>query len=689
MNNIFEDELFGDVPSSNEELVSPVPSITPTSDGNYQTVDHLDNSEDNVFELPEEDDNIPESTVPKNSQKPVTNIEFLSRMLHPALRSYLRENQKWLRSSFSESLLSLFMDICTKIEDESISPEVLDAMLPDLGVSDLRKDIIVRNYKLITEDTTMCLAKTTYEKFREIVYKAYFDSVNEGNAVETLEAIQNSDFFLPPFGIINSDTFKQVKFGDFDMQSIMEDLGSPLYSHFAELNEISPINGYIPSQVTMISGPPGCFVGGTKIRQPNGTLKTIYQMYEAKEPATVMYLEDDGKVDWTWKNEGVQKTGSGTEFTKVYVNTMNVPIVATRNHQFLVMMWRVDDSQPDLHTDIQLRWVEAQKLKEGDILVSHPMNKYVKVQKVENVTYRKPVAYYDVVENKNHNYYINAGEEDICVHNSGKTILMMNEAVEALRQGKKVLYAAIGDLKPYDFASRICSMLMKMPMTKTAMSLASVYDSAVRLYPYLKENLTVQFISPDKYTPGQWFKLLESMGAIKDNDVFFIDYDTNFATERDSMYSKGDEVYTMAYTLSQIPGKYVFIGSQPKIGNWKDQELGLETASESSRKQQIVDVMITLSVDRDVKNPNNHMGTINVPKNRRGGTTKFKYFLDPTGIVVPVTSEAYLAIRDEHVPVSVVDTEFYDMNTKLMPNALKDAKKGAETVTDDGEIISE
>lgn len=255
----------------------------------------------------------------------------------------------------------------------------------------------------------------------------------------------------------------------------------------------------------------------------------------------------------------------------------------------------------------------------------------------------------------------------------------MIEAVEALKQGKKVLYAAIGDLKPFDFVSRICSMLMRMPMSKTALSLKGVYDSACRLFPFLKENLTVQFISPDKYTPAQWFKMIENMGEIAENDVFFIDYDTNFASERDSMYAKGDEVYTMAYTLSQKPGKYVFIGSQPKIGNWKDQALGLETASESSRKQQIIDVMITLSHDREVKNPNNHMGTINIPKNRRGGTTKFKYFMDPTGIMVPITEEAYMTIRDEIYPISVIKTEYYDGSTKLLPNAV---------ATDEGNGIS-
>lgn len=410
------------------------------------------------------------------------------------------------------------------------------------------------------------------------------------------------------------------------------------------------------------------------MRQPDGSLKTIYQLYEERRPSTVKHLDRTGKVDWTWKNEGAQKIGSGTDFTKVSVSTYEVPIVCTRNHLFLTMNIVTDPMNPDIDSpeiSAKLNWVEAQNLQEGDILVSHPMKEYVRVTKVENVTYRKPIAYYDVVENKDHNYFINAGREDICVHNSGKTLVMVNEAVEALRQGKRVLYAAIGDLKPFDFISRVCSIVMKMPMSKTALSIRGVYESACKLFPYLKDNLTVQFISPDKYTPGQWYKMQESLGNIRENDVFFIDYDTNFASERDSMYAKGDEVYTMAYTLSQQPGKYVFIGSQPKIGNWKDQELGLETASESSRKQQIVDVMITLSHDRDVKNPNNHMGTINIPKNRRGGTTKFKYFMDPTGIMVPITDEAYMTIRDEMVPVSVVKTEFYDLGSKLIPNAVK------------------
>lgn len=245
----------------------------------------------------------------------------------------------------------------------------------------------------------------------------------------------------------------------------------------------------------------------------------------------------------------------------------------------------------------------------------------------------------------------------------------MTEAVEALRQGKKVLYAAIGDLKKFDFVSRMCSIVMKIPMSKTAMNIKNTYAMMCKLFPYFKKNLKIQFMSPNKYTADEWYKMIDQMGLIDEYDVFFIDYDTNFASEKDSMYAKGDEVYTMAYRLSQRPGKYVFIASQPKVGTWKDQELGLESASESSRKQQIVDVMITISHDRDVKNPKNHIGIINIPKNRRGGNTSFSYFLDPTGIMMSITPEGKKAIKEDSEAVSVVQTEYWDKSTHLLPNA--------------------
>lgn len=1387
----------------------------------------------------------------------ISNLDFLSRMLHRDLRGYIKPYYRYLRRKFSEATLDLFVDICDKISDDLITPEVLNAVLPDMGVTDIRKDIIVKNYALILSDQTETLKKSTYERFREIVYREYFDIVNTGSAVETLEKIQNSDFFLPPYGVTNSDNFKQVNFGSFDMQNITEDLGSPLYSHFDEINATSPIKGYLPNQVTMVSGPPGaqtgetkvmtldhgfktleelyksgaenievycvdddcnihvsvaekcvltkyttdliritlrngvtltatpehwyrtidgywyeacqlkegmsltpfnrkvqlnssdmaknkhsgpryeacytfndlgkdnaythelakeyldvnnehaavyhnkrndsntgfdnlnnefrnlvlyggrtehqetqckhekglakvlrsscrtglmsklfskmnpdansynniastlkmvswmieegvietpedlteetfncarkrykkficnykfptfskvkryfdndmvklfdmaktynnydiihveeyhpsepipvydllnvdkyrnfavllesengvdsgvishnCFIGSTLVRQPDGTLDTLHNMHEKHTAASVRTLDmDTGEIYWTWKNDGSRKTRKCQEFTRIYISTRpEQPIICTHDHLFVVL----DPKEGR-------KWVEAQNLKEDDILFSTPGIRYVRVTKVDTYSFYKPLTCYDVVNNENSNYFINAGDEEICVHNcfsgdtkvmtldggyrtmqelyeskernfpvysynhesgevevqkaesciiskevdrlceitfdsgssirctedhmfplltgetvradelkigdiimpinrkhqnldlykllehkdevensdgyevvytyndngsgnqythrlidkminqddnsidltieeiigtaiclgspdigdiatalgcsesavksrvyskfktsgdfakycgffpiraennleisqeylvalgrschtykiltlakesglspsvikkaikkyfndchgfahalgytyrgkpkcngktiddlrklvaaigptvsmedlmteldltrqavvkiledekltfneflstcgiisptinyiidksyyygtvnlvrlaeefktseeninsilndngwtvetlskaigrlysnhkitgirmiqcekpvpvydivetnhnhnfaimldgdknsssgifacqSGKTLFMMTEAVESLLQGKKVLYAAIGDLKPFDFASRICSMLLKSPMTKTALSINSCYEAVTRLYPQVKENLAVQFISPDKYTPNQWLKMNEQLGNIDKYEVFFIDYDTNFASEKDSMYAKGDEVYTMAFTLSQYKGKYVFIGSQPKIGNWKDRELGLESASESSRKQQIVDVMITLSHDRDTRNPRNHLGTINIPKNRRGGTAKFKYILDPTGVMESITDEAYCIFKDDDNTISVIDSANADPSIKYVKLKRKsDNPIEVPIRTESGEVI--
>lgn len=607
--------------------------------------------------------------VPQSSEEAISNLDFLSRMLHKNLRGLIKPYFNYLRSKFSKELLELFVDIVDKLSDDLITPEVLNAILPDMGVTDVRRDIIVNNYRLINEDTTRCLERSTYDRFREIVYRAYFEKVNTGSAVETLEKIQSGDFFIPPFGVMNSDSFTQVDFGKFDLQSIVDDLGKPLYSHFKELNDMSPIKGYIPSQVTMVIGPPGCLGPGTRIRDKHGDIVTLFTLNQRHEASSVKTLNfSTGEVYWSWNNMGCRKTGEETEFTQFTVSTNpDQEILCTHEHQFLV----VDPIKGS-------KWVKAKDLRIGDILYSTPGERYVRVNTIGVYQFHKPFPVYDICDAENHNYFINAGSEDICTHNSGKTLFMMTEAVEAIKQGKKVLYAAIGDLKPFDFVSRICSMLLKIPMTKTALSVESNWKAACMMYPQLATNLRVQFISPNKYTPEQWLKMNEQLGNVDNYDVFFIDYDTNFNTEKDSMYAKGDEVYTMAYTLSQHAGKYVFVGSQPKIGNWKDQELGLESASESSRKQQIVDVMISLSHDRNVRNPRNHLGIINVPKNRRGGTTKFKYILDPTGVMESIPDAAYMMFREEEFPISVINTENRDLTTKYVP--IKQAEKEAVLV---------
>ena len=107
------------------------------------------------------------------------------------------------------------------------------------------------------------------------------------------------------------------------------------------------------------------------------------------------------------------------------------------NHKFLVI---------DKFTGC--KWVEAHDLQVGDIIYSHPGINYVTVLKIEDVVYNKPIPYYDIVDSGEYsNYFINAGSEDICVHNSGKSLFMMSEAISAIKQGKELFPSLFGYCK--------------------------------------------------------------------------------------------------------------------------------------------------------------------------------------------------------------------------------------------------
>ena len=110
-------------------------------------------------------------------------------------------------------------------------------------------------------------------------------------------------------------------------------------------------------------------------------------------------------------------------------------------------------------------------------------------------------------------------------------------------------------------------------------------------------------------------------------------------------------------------------GQREQHQGQRKQHQGQREQHQGQRKQQIVDVMITISHDRDVKNPKNHIGIINIPKNRRGGNTSFSYFLDPTGIMMSITPAGKKAIKEDSEAVSVVQTEYWDKSTHLLPNA--------------------
>lgn len=231
---------------------------------------------------------------------------------------------------------------------------------------------------------------------------------------------------------------------------------------------------------------------------------------------------------------------------------------------------------------------------------------------------------------------------------SGKSMYLMNEAISFINQGYKVCYAAIGDLNNFDFVARMSSIIIGNDISSTCTSLEYSYRLAMQRLPDITKSLLVQFIGADKLSASEYVNLLRSKGYYDYYDVFIIDYDSNFKSDEE-MYQKGTEVYNIAKNLANREGKLVFIGAQPKVFNWDVEVLPMSAIGESSRKQQIVDSVITMS---HVSTPGgyNHIGILNLCKCRRGTTGSSYYFMDDTGKISEISQATYTYLKVDSTP---------------------------------------
>lgn len=123
-------------------------------------------------------------------------------------------------------------------------------------------------------------------------------------------------------------------------------------------------------------------------------------------------------------------------------------------------------------------------------------------------------------------------------------------------------------------------------------------------------------------------------------DIIIIDYDRNLRQTIDNMYEANGEIYDKAKNLAEINNSVIFIASQPKPSYWSREIIPLEAAAESSRKQQVIDMMITLG--RPVGNTTG-LRYLSVPKNRRGEENKsFRLKLNGnSGYMYQISDEEY------------------------------------------------
>lgn len=199
----------------------------------------------------------------------------------------------------------------------------------------------------------------------------------------------------------------------------------------------------------------------------------------------------------------------------------------------------------------------------------------------------------------------------------GKTTAMINESVAALVEGKSVFGVYMGDMNGYDVLARHIAC-------RKGMYLSSVNDKTpdkiVEEDPKLKEllsRLEVSIHGSYALDADKLAALAKAQYREKPFDMLILDYDGNIAPNAtDGLYESGGYTYAKIEKLGKDLQIVILIGCQTKVYFWPFEIVPMEAAADSSKKQHVVDMMVTLGGGK----ANNQMaiGTMNIAKMRRG-----------------------------------------------------------------------
>jgi len=273
----------------------------------------------------------------------------------------------------------------------------------------------------------------------------------------------------------------------------------------------------------------------------------------------------------------------------------------------------------------------------------------------------EPVPVYDLLNvDKYHNFAIatdDTNQTGVFVHNSGKSLFLTAESISFCKQNYQVHYFALGDLNQLDFITRIPAIGLKLTLNESLMDLENSYKKFVELNPYIK-NLHIYFVDPGKLNINDLTKFCELNGFLSPGHIIIIDYDSNLSSDFE-MYQKGGEIYDGAAALkSEGKADLVMIASQPKDTYIGVPVIPMNGLAESSRKYQILDMMIMIGMEPDSVNP---VGYINIPKFRRGGRPDmFPYVRDSTGTFYKIDQSTYHIFKHKKGFVKFKTTEDYN-----------------------------
>lgn len=275
----------------------------------------------------------------------------------------------------------------------------------------------------------------------------------------------------------------------------------------------------------------------------------------------------------------------------------------------------------------------------------------------------------------------------------GKSTWMLEEALHAASLGRTVFYIALGDMTYTDILVRLVSIYHTLKALREDPAIwtrfvedpvqfvtqdpfyekyrtDAILDRIGELHAAAKEVFSRIYILvglPGRYGVDDIKQLMDTIP--RRVDMLLVDYDSNLKAQSDNLYERGDEVYEQLVSLARPEGelpRVVIVGSQIKTDFWSMKQVPLKALAESSRKQHIADIVITIG--RDHENPIPHQGVVSIVKNRRGPTMERAYYLFPTGVFVPTWHSLEKFFREAPPPDRPVE-KVKHLNGESKPRA--------------------
>lgn len=361
--------------------------------------------------------------------------------------------------------------------------------------------------------------------------------------------------------------------------------------------------GYQLGTMNLIVSPPGCFVGETRVMTPDGShrIDALFQ----RERRVRMY--------------GCSPTGAIREGQAQYVylskRTDDLVDVSLGHRKTI----RCTPDHPFMLRDGTYK--RADMLNGSDELMT--TSRSLTVGSVKKVHLREKVPVYGLVNAMPfHNYAIEVGEDGdgVFVSNTGKTSYLVNEGAYAALQGFNTLHVFLGDMVTYDGFIRYLSNISGEPQD-TIVAMSGEEQSALVESVNSKYNGVLSRIGLLSYGSGEVSVegLIENINQEQDRsgikyDDIIIDYADNFEKPNVSMYTETGQIYDKLALFGRKNHSVIMVASQPKIQYWNEEIIPLEGASESSKKQHIVDLFMAFNLVQR----NANIGTFFISKVRRG-----------------------------------------------------------------------